>query len=31
MIRTMLATMFALAALVPASAQAQYYKGKTIT
>ena len=31
MTRTMLATLLALAALVPASAQAQYYKGKTIT
>ena len=31
MIRTMLATMFALAAVLPGSAQAQYYKGKTIT
>ena len=31
MTRTMLATLIALAALVPASAQAQYYKGKTIT
>ena len=29
--RAMLATLLALAALVPASAQAQYYKGKTIT
>jgi putative tricarboxylic transport membrane protein len=28
--RTMLAALLALAALVPASAQAQYYKGKTI-
>jgi tripartite-type tricarboxylate transporter receptor subunit TctC len=30
MTRTMLAALLALAALVPASAQAQYYKGKTI-
>jgi hypothetical protein len=31
MTRKMLAALLALAALVPASAQAQYYKGKTIT
>jgi hypothetical protein len=31
MTRTMLAALLALAALVPASAHAQYYKGKTIT
>jgi hypothetical protein len=30
MIRTMLATMFALAVVLPGSVQAQYYKGKTI-
>src|SRR6202045_866069 len=30
MIRTVLATMFALAVVVPGGAQAQYYKGKTI-
>src|SRR6202035_1993266 len=31
MMRTMLATMFALAVVLPGSASAQYYKGKTIT
>src|SRR3984893_16568040 len=30
MLRTMLATIFALAVVLPGSAQAQYYKGKTI-